>query len=322
MTLDELSELAARAVRRGAELCERVRADLNPATVTKGDRTPVTVADYASQAVIGRMLAETTPEIPLIAEEDADALRRSEHVETLARVTSLVEIFEKDASPESVCRWIDRGRPSTGRNPDRFWTLDPIDGTKGFLRGDHYAVALALIDRGRLEVAAMGCPSLGAVFVAKRGGGSKRVDWNSGESQEIRVSPTTDVSVARFCERIESSGASKDLSALVAEAMGVVAEPRRLDSQAKYAVTALGEVELYLRLPSDATYQEKIWDHAAGALLVEEAGGRVSDVNGEPLDFTLGVALSGNRGVVASNGLLHPALLAAIAKVNSDIQAS
>ena len=71
--------------------------------------------------------------------------------------------------------------------------------------------------------------------------------------------------------------------------------------------------DAYLRLPKSAEYVEKIWDHAAGALVVQEAGGRVSDIHGRDLDFSRGYLLSGNRGVIVSNGRLHDAVLEAIA---------
>ncbi|NJO20524.1 MAG: 3'(2'),5'-bisphosphate nucleotidase, partial [Spirulinaceae cyanobacterium RM2_2_10] len=75
-----------------------------------------------------------------------------------------------------------------------------------------------------------------------------------------------------------------------------------------------GQAALYLRLPSPKTpdYREKIWDHAAGALVVEEAGGRVTDMHGQPLDFSLGAKLVNNQGIVASNGVIHEQVLAAL----------
>jgi 3'(2'), 5'-bisphosphate nucleotidase len=84
-----------------------------------------------------------------------------------------------------------------------------------------------------------------------------------------------------------------------------------MDSQAKYALLAAGCGEAMLRLPPDdnRSYQEKIWDQAAGALILEEAGGRISDLDGKPLDFSHGRTLARNRGVLASNGHLHAALL-------------
>ena len=73
-----------------------------------------------------------------------------------------------------------------------------------------------------------------------------------------------------------------------------------------------GEAEVYLRLPTRADYREKIWDHAAGVLVVEEAGGTVTDIAGRPLEFTHGRELTANRGVVVTNGRLHDRVLDAI----------
>ena len=77
-------------------------------------------------------------------------------------------------------------------------------------------------------------------------------------------------------------------------------------------VVARGEADIYMRLPANATYREKIWDHAGGVLIVEEAGGKVTDVMGKPLEFTHGRQLEANRGVIATNGLLHDAVLKAL----------
>jgi 3'(2'), 5'-bisphosphate nucleotidase len=89
-----------------------------------------------------------------------------------------------------------------------------------------------------------------------------------------------------------------------------------MDSQAKYAAVARGDAALYLRLPSPKTpdYREKIWDHAAGVLLVEEAGGKVTDMFGKPLDFTQNSTLINNQGTVVSNGAIHSTVIEALAK--------
>ena len=83
--------------------------------------------------------------------------------------------------------------------------------------------------------------------------------------------------------------------------LGINTTPLRMDSQAKYAVVARGEADIYLRLPTRADYREKIWDHAAGALIVAEAGGAVTDIHGRLLEFHHGRELIANRGVVVSN---------------------
>jgi 3'(2'), 5'-bisphosphate nucleotidase len=89
-----------------------------------------------------------------------------------------------------------------------------------------------------------------------------------------------------------------------------------MDSQAKYAAVARGDAALYLRLPSPKSpdYREKIWDHAAGALIVQEAGGTVTDMYGQLLDFASDYKMNDNFGVVVSNGSVHSAVIEAIAQ--------
>jgi 3'(2'), 5'-bisphosphate nucleotidase len=76
----------------------------------------------------------------------------------------------------------------------------------------------------------------------------------------------------------------------------------RMDSQCKYGLIARGDAEIYLRFQVNSDYQENIWDHAGGYLLVTESGGAVHDSQGKPLDFTRGRKLLGNKGVIATNG--------------------
>ena len=92
-----------------------------------------------------------------------------------------------------------------------------------------------------------------------------------------------------------------------------------MDSQAKYMLLAAGEGELYLRFLSSRQpdYREKIWDQAAGSLIVEEAGGQVCDLHGRPLDFSAGRTLLHNRGVLASNGYLHQQALQALRAIDA-----
>jgi 3'(2'), 5'-bisphosphate nucleotidase len=88
-----------------------------------------------------------------------------------------------------------------------------------------------------------------------------------------------------------------------------------MDSQAKYGSIARGAGDIYLRLPTSKTYQEKIWDHAAGDLIVREAGGQVTDTKGQRLDFGVGRTLATNSGVVAAPAAIHAQVLAAVQEV-------
>jgi 3'(2'), 5'-bisphosphate nucleotidase len=326
---ERMLENAVAAVISAGRLCREVsREALSGGVAAKADRSPVTVADFGVQAVISHRLAAAAPGIPLVGEEDAGALRGPE----LAGVRSRVVVQVRREAPEldeaGVLAAIDRGGHPGGA-AGVYWALDPIDGTKGFLRGDQYAVALALIEDGRVSLGVLGCPNLpwdaarpegpaGCLFVARRGHGAwwRALD-EDGEPHPIRVDTVADPAAAVFCESVESGHTAHGRAAAIAARLGVTAPPHRIDSQCKYAAIARGDASIYLRLPTSATYQEKIWDHAAGSILVEEAGGTVTDVAGRPLDFSQGRTLRHNRGVVATNGRFHQAVVDAVQAVGA-----
>lgn len=315
------------AVRKASELVKRVQKEMVTPALTKRDRSPVTVADLAAQALVGHLLAETFPNDPLVAEEDAAELCRPERRGVLDRVTSFVGRMVPGATPEAVCRWIDLGRADPG---PRFWTLDPVDGTKGFLRGEQYVVALALITEGRVELGVLGCPNLaagcrpeiggpGSLVCAMAGGGAWTAPLDGGDFQRLRVSDRDDPVEARILRSVESGHTNVDTMGELVAALGAQADPVLMDSQAKYAQLAAGRGDLLFRLLSAARpdYRERIWDQAAGSLVVQEAGGRISDLEGRPLDFTRGRTLAANRGIAASNGPLHDAALKALRRIKA-----
>ena len=160
-------KFAIEAVKVAAELCRRIQVEMVLPAVTKSDRSPVTVADFASQALVAKMHRDAFPNVPLVGEEDSAVLRSPEGAYTLASVWRYVQSEYSDVSESEVCDWIDWG---AGEPRDTFWTLDPIDGTKGFLRGDQYVVALALVKNGRVVLGALGCPNLSVEMLPDMGG--------------------------------------------------------------------------------------------------------------------------------------------------------
>ena len=309
MKYDQEREVAIEAVREATRLCVDVRKSLVGA-MEKEDRSPVTVADFGSQALVCQRLKSVFPNDPIVAEEDASVLRGAEQSAMRKTVGEFVRAYAQ-ADENTVCDWIDAGN---GAVAERFWTLDPIDGTKGFLRGDQYAVALALIDCGEVKVAALACPALpvdmgemdgdcGMLFVAVRGEGTRAVPLGGGDGADIQI----DEPAWRFAESVEASHGDHDAHKAVARAVGIESPSLRMDSQAKYGAVSRGDAALYLRLPSPKypDYRENIWDHAAGALIVEEAGGEVSDMFGRPLDFASAAQMEDNRGVVVSTREVH-----------------
>jgi 3'(2'), 5'-bisphosphate nucleotidase len=316
---DKELEVALAAVREASKVCRSVQATITPDTLEKKDKSPVTVADFASQALVCRALEQAFPADPVIGEEDAAELRGESGAAFRARVFAELQPFGV-ASEDDALAFIDRG--GAQQYTPRFWTLDPIDGTKGFLRGDQYAVALALIIDGELTVAALACPNLasptlggehtGSVLWAVKGEGAFHAPLDAEGTQGARVSTEAAIANTRLCESVESGHSSHSHSAQLVEKLGISADPVRLDSQAKYGVVARGDAEAYLRLPTRPGYREKIWDHGAGCLIVQEAGGTVTDVAGKPLDFTHGRELTENRGVIVTHGPFHDQILATL----------
>lgn len=308
-------EVAVEAVREAARLCVEVQQSRVTA-LEKADRSPVTVADFGSQALVCRRVNAAFPDDPIVAEEDAAALRGAECAAMRKTVCDFVRAYAP-TDEAMLCAWIDAGN---GEVAKRFWTLDPIDGTKGFLRGEQYAVALALIDGGEVTVAALACPALpadgtkrGVLFAAVRGRGVQAMPLAGGTAVDIHMGKPA----WRFAESVEASHGDHAAQRAVAEAVGIDAPALRMDSQAKYGAVARGDAALYLRLPSPnyPDYRERIWDHAAGALIVEEAGGRVSDMFGNPLDFASAAQMADNRGVVVSGREIHAQIIDALRNV-------
>ncbi len=311
------------AVRDAALLVQIVQSEMVSPALTKEDRSPVTVADYAAQALVGYRLMQAYPQDAMIGEEDSAALRQPDEAHTLERITSFVGRFVPATTSSKVCQWIDHGASQAA---DRYWTLDPIDGTKGFLRGDQYAVALALVYDGHVQVGALGCPQLslgqgkGALIVAARGQGSWMTSLEGAPRfEQVHVSTQKDPAEARLLRSFESGHTNVSQIDVLAKTLGVATDPVRMDSQAKYAVLAAGGGEIYLRLlsPNRLDYREKIWDQAAGSIVIEEAGGQVTDLDGLRLDFTRGRTLAANRGICATNGFLHAETLAALKAIQA-----
>lgn len=324
MAYEREREVAIEAVREASRLCRVVQQQLVEGhTLAKDDRSPVTVADFGAQAVVSHLLEQAFPEDPLVGEEDASALR-SGPAELRDAVAARVREVLPSLDPDAVLDAIDRGRAPGGRQ-GRFWTLDPIDGTKGFLRLEQYAVALALVEDGEVVLGVLGCPNLpvradqpggerGCLFVAVRGEGAHVARLDGDGEQPVRVDRVDDPSLAVFCESVEKAHSAHSHSARVAEILGITRPPFRIDSQCKYAAVARGDASVYLRLPTKPGYTEKLWDHAAGLRIVLEAGGRVTDIDGRPLDPGAGRTLANNRGrgVIVTNGRLHDRVLEAV----------
>ncbi len=328
---DHLVGPASEAVLLAAEVCRTVQRQLESVrALTKDDRSPVTVADYASQAVVCATLRDQLgagfSNDTLVAEEDATFLRDPAHTSYLEATLEAARTVLPSLTAETVLGLVDLGAGDPGRSP--FWTLDPIDGTKGFLRGQQYAIALALVEARAPVLGVLACPNLpvsadapldtadpdGSMYVAIKGAGLEERLCRSGSSGARQLEPTLPPADRPIlaCASVEKAHANVSDTDRVLRHLGANPDVLRVDSSAKYALVARGQADAYLRLPTRADYVERIWDHAAGTVVAEEAGCVVSDIHGEPLDFSHGRGLEKNRGVVVAQRSAHERILRAI----------
>jgi len=344
-------EVAQLAVQRAAILTKKVFHEKAKGTLSKDDKSPVTIGDFGAQALIIAAIKANFPQDQIVGEEEASSLRDDvklrDQIWALVDGTKLSDVEAEKVlggpikSVDAMLDAIDAGN-SAGGAKGRIWALDPIDGTKGFLRGGQYAVCLALMVNGDVKVGVLGCPNLpiddaapldanagvdqtdaegkGVLFSAVSGQGATSRPLSGGalgKSQPIHMKEVKDITQATFCESVEAGHSSHGDQHAIATKLGISRPSVRMDSQAKYGSIARGAGDIYLRLPVSATYQEKIWDHAAGDLIVREAGGEVTDSVGNRLDFSIGRTLAKNKGVVAAPAPVHASVLEVVKEVLS-----
>lgn len=314
MSLDLTTPLLA--VSTACHLSARAAAERDQvAGILKDDRSPVTVADLAVQVAITAILRHgNAPHADrIVGEEGGDSLRGEDGAlmmeELISRVGDALSRNGLSAAapttPDAVFECLDAGGldpQAEGRTS--FWCLDPIDGTKGFLRGGQFAIALAYVHEGQPTLGMLGCPHLplgvvedygvaddtGSIYVGQLNGDDRvahagpATASSMDELQVINASPTPPDGRVRVCLSYEKAHGDQDRTTAALEQTGVQTAPIRIDSQCKYAMVASGRADLYLRLAREG-YREKSWDHAAGAAVVRAAGGIAEDMTGKDLAF-------------------------------------
>ncbi|KAK7362920.1 hypothetical protein VNO77_05045 [Canavalia gladiata] len=248
---------------------------------------------------------------------------------------------------ESISRFNSIGGPC-----GRFWVLGPLDGSLGFECGDQYAVALSLIEDGDVVLGVLGCPNYpmkkdlfsydyryhriiskltpptsetwnkGCVIYAKRGSSkawiqpllhfNKKFVWPN-HAKQASVSSIDNLALATFCQPVEKANSSHSFTEELIHSVGLSNQALRTYNMMKYVEIACGDAEIFMKF-GRAGYKEKIWDHAAGAIIIQEAGGMVTDARGRPLDFSKGLYLENlDRCIVAcSEPTLHENIIHAV----------
>ncbi|CAL9729593.1 3'(2'),5'-bisphosphate nucleotidase [Monosporozyma unispora] len=332
--------VATHAVRKASFLTKRVQQSIiqhrNETTITKTDNSPVTMGDYAAQTIIINTIKANFPEDCVVGEESAEGLDDNFLSSILKEIQDNDKVYIDNktdgdvaftneqfslTSIENVKQIINFG-DYKGGNKGRFWCLDPIDGTKGFLRGEQFAVCLALIVDGVVKCGVIGCPNLklsqydnareqigenvdesfGYIFRAVRGQGAAFTDTLSMANwKPTHVRHLQDTKDMITLEGVEKGHSSHDEQDEIKSRLNIT-KSIHLDSQVKYCLLAMGLADVYLRLPIKMSYQEKIWDHAAGNAIVLESGGLHTDsLQNKTLNFSQGRTLL-TKGVIATSG--------------------
>jgi 3'(2'), 5'-bisphosphate nucleotidase len=213
----------------------------------------------------------------------------------------------RQAFPEDALR-AEEARQAFADVPDhgaRLWIVDPIDGTRGFARKNgEFSVMIAFAESGVPAVGVVAEPASQRLTYAVRGSGCWKKDAGAARPIRCPVTATSDLNASTVVQSHSRKNAapSKELSAL---------RPARVietySAGIKLAIVARGEADLYLNT-YDACHD---WDICAGQILVEEAGGRVTNLRGDAPRYGLPGAIQAH-GLLASNGRLHEEALARI----------
>jgi 3'(2'), 5'-bisphosphate nucleotidase len=235
-----------------AKICEAAARLILPlwrsglAVTHKADESPVTEADRQGETLILKALAERFPDIPVVSEEDASEF----------------------GAPEEI--------------GPRFFLVDPLDGTKAFVRGDpNFTVNIGLIEHGRPVAGAVCAPPTGEVWYTSGSGVLKRTGDGAAHAVHVRPWPNGEA-IALISHTMKPETADK-----LAEEYGFhLRQP--MDSSIKLCRIAEGAADIY---PRHGPTME--WDTAAGQAVLEAAGGRFTTPEGEP--FSYGKADKGFR---------------------------
>jgi 3'(2'), 5'-bisphosphate nucleotidase len=235
----------------------------------KAGDEPVTVADRQASDAIVAGLREAFPDDVVISEEMTDDPRRL----TATRV----------------------------------WYIDPIDGTKDFIRGgDGFCVMIGLAVDHVPRLGVLYSPLGARLFWAARGCGSWLCQPDT-EPERLRCSDVADVGSARL---VASKSHRSDSIDRVKSALGIRDEQNIGSVGLKLGLIAMGERELYVNPSSKSSS----WDTCAPQAVLVEAGGRITDIHGDPLHYDSD-GVSHTRGLLASNGHIHDAAVTKLAAI-------
>jgi 3'(2'), 5'-bisphosphate nucleotidase len=339
-------EIACLTVQRAAILTKKLIQAVDKGSFDKQDDTPVTISDFGAQSLIIAAIHHHFPEDDIVGEEDSKTLRAEpellERTWDLVSSTRLEDESEKllsaPSSKDEMLRLIDLGAQGSCKPKGRTWVLDPVDGTATFMRGQQYAVCLGLVEDGKQIIGVTGCPNLNLEFgciqedLADVAGRGLMVFAVAGEGAWTRpmgggsllpatkiqpVEQITDPKDIRFVDCKSATSSNYELNERLAASLGAPWPPAAdlWSAQLRYIAIAVGGCNVLIKIPREASYRSKVWDHVGGMLIVEELGLTVSDLEGKPVDLTLGRTLSGCEGMIIAPTSIHGRLVEAVKQI-------
>lgn len=326
---------AIKVVEQAAKLSQSLISSRDKGVIEKDDLSPVTVGDFAIQALLAATLRAAFPADGFVGEEDAAEVRTNPAL--LDRIWDLLEkhgVADVVGSKDRVCEVIDmcgNGIPERGR---RIWVFDPIDGTKTYVRGEMYAINVALLDGGKQVLSVVGLPVLsmdvkgpvqddsldesgrGSILFAVKGHGAYGRPLVDAKPDEVRrldahAERVTSLSELRSVTSHKTADSGiDDAHAAICQDLGVEFPGSDLLGWVpRWSVMALGLGNMTVWIYKRRDRLAKIWDHAGAMLLFEEVGGKVTDVDGRDIDLSAGRKMVANYGFVAAPASIHAEVL-------------
>ncbi|MFW9882539.1 MAG: inositol monophosphatase family protein [Candidatus Thorarchaeota archaeon] len=264
----------------------------------KSDQSPVTLADFASQIYLINKLVEHFPDDKIIAEEENIEFIDSKAENLIKQCFHELNLNEFEILKENV--------KYRGKISKRQWTIDPIDGTIGYQKGLLYAIGLGLMVDSNPKISVIAIPNYNqkplAIFIAEEGKGAK-VSYKNGDFKPIVVSKKDDLQNVRLCHSLHYD---QPWVINFAKSIGI-SNLIQIDSMAKFCMVAEGTADVYIK-PLDVAHSFT-WDFMPGDLIIREAGGDITDLNGVRLKFKEEKCLWTAPGIIASNGILQNTIL-------------
>jgi 3'(2'), 5'-bisphosphate nucleotidase len=265
-------QLASDLVRKASEITEWFR-ETGFKTIEKKDHSPVTLADYASQIFINHNLKYNFSSDQLIAEEHLEGLtdKQEEIIQKCFQDVNIpIKKFESNLNYQ-------------GNLSNRQWTIDPIDGTKGFIANLSYSIGIGFLVNSEPSVCAIGAPNYNkkglAVFRAEQGEGAE-ASYAEEKFIPVKTSSQSDIKKSRVCISLHNaSDATLDFLTKI----GIKKKNQcAIDGMGKFCMVADATADFYIHLNRNVMYS---WDFCPGDLLIRESGGNSSDIFGNRLKF-------------------------------------